>query len=136
MPSAPERAITPSGMPTAGSTEKEAEEVMTRRSTAVSIPMALPARQARTAKTTHTTATKATMLPQMAYITGEESFSITDIFPCLPSFLPLPAVSQGFEQYTIVSAFLHPKKANLRAFADRDSAGAGQEGQEHLLFWA
>jgi hypothetical protein len=60
-------------MPAAGSTEKDAEKVTTRRSAAVLIPMAFPARQARTAKTTQTAATKATIPPQIRYMTGEES---------------------------------------------------------------
>ena len=47
--------------------EKVALEVMARFIRTVSIPRALPARQARTRKTTHTTAMKNTIPPQIQY---------------------------------------------------------------------
>ena len=63
----------------AGRTEKDADARTIRFRTAVSMPIATPARQARTANKTQTTATKATMLPQIIYMTGEDSILFTCI---------------------------------------------------------
>ena len=55
-------------MPTLGSTEKVALAVMARFMRVVSMPRALPMRQARIIKTTQTTAMNATMAPQIRYM--------------------------------------------------------------------
>ena len=98
--------MTPSRMPTAGSTEKDADEVTTRFSTAGSIPIATPAFQARTANTTQMSATKATMPPQIRYMTGEDSSLITDTVHRLHFFPGLTGPSVEI-QYTTVSR--HPE---------------------------
>ena len=75
IPRLPESAITPSKIPTLGSTEKVALEMITRFIFAVSMPIAFPARYARAINTTHNSATNATMPPQMRYIGALLSFS-------------------------------------------------------------
>ena len=65
MPRLPERAMTPRRMPTLGRREKVALAVMARFIFVLSMPRAMPARQARMRKITHRIATKAMIPPQM-----------------------------------------------------------------------
>ena len=69
-PRLPLRASTPSRMPTLGSTEKVALAVMARFMRTVSMPRALPARQARAMNTTHTAAMNRMIPPQSQYSAG------------------------------------------------------------------
>ena len=84
MPRLPDRAMTPSRMPTLGRTEKVALAVMARFMRATFMPMAFPAFQARRMNTRQTTATKATIAPQIRYMVPLFSWLSTDI--CIPSF--------------------------------------------------
>lgn len=70
VPRLPDRAITPSRMPTLGSAENVALETITRFIRVVSMPIAFPARYARSMKTTQISATKAIIPPQTRYKNG------------------------------------------------------------------
>ena len=65
MPRLPDRAMTPRRMPTLGSREKVALDVMARFIALLSMPRATPARQARMRKMTQRITTKAMMPPQI-----------------------------------------------------------------------
>ena len=76
VPRLPESAITPSRIPTLGSSVKLALAVIVLRSLTGSIPMAFPALYARIRKKSETRAINRMMPPQTRYINGEFSSCI------------------------------------------------------------